>query len=440
MADDPPDFSNRGVAQRWLAGQPREVSEVIAVRAALRVFPVLVLVEGDLRDRLGTALLLPVLHAAASPWLANGLVSQGEAEQARKAAARAARAAYAAAAAAAADAEAAAAAVAAAAAAADAAAAAVAFAAAYAAAAAADAAADAAAFVSGLDRRQVLALPLWPDENDRNQPDVPARIVDRWKKLRLHLEGREDEGWQVWIDWYEARLRGDPIEWDLQRAFLQPPKTWEADPKTLNAAIAARLADLLSSRTPSPRPVGVDPTSGDIEASQPPVNAEPSLPEPASLIERLRSSLPRRHRRLPDPTDQDPFALLRPILGDVEDVLGWPHCDPVDLHAELEGARDEVRRLLNLGEISNDSFVVRIAEDYDRASNDIEGLYPTVAAAVRARQQARLRDLKDAEVRAMRSYLDAVEAVLGKELRRVIGEDVGAQTVGAVAVDAGGQF
>ena len=48
--------------------------------------------------------------------------------------------------------------------------------------------------------------------------------------MRTHLR-RTREDWKVWTDWYDARLRGDPIDWELERARLQPPEVWEAGPK-----------------------------------------------------------------------------------------------------------------------------------------------------------------------------------------------------------------
>ncbi len=60
-----------------------------------------------------------------------------------------------------------------------------------------------------------------------------------------------DEGWEVWTDWYDARLRGDPVDWDLEeKRVLIPEEIWAQGPKVVNAEIARLIEE--HRRHPSP--------------------------------------------------------------------------------------------------------------------------------------------------------------------------------------------
>ncbi|SDW85326.1 hypothetical protein SAMN05444336_102532 [Albimonas donghaensis] len=66
----------------------------------------------------------------------------------------------------------------------------------------------------------------------------PEALKAAWKVFRQQLLDA-DEGWEVWTDWYDARLRGDPVDWPLERArMLIPDDKWRKGPKVLNAEIA----------------------------------------------------------------------------------------------------------------------------------------------------------------------------------------------------------
>jgi len=53
----------------------------------------------------------------------------------------------------------------------------------------------------GNHTQSLLMLPLW-------LRPPPQYVRDDWRNLSARLLGRHDEGWSVWIDWYEARLAG----------------------------------------------------------------------------------------------------------------------------------------------------------------------------------------------------------------------------------------
>lgn len=243
-----PDYSDRETLVAWLRTQPREVSVAIAARAALRVLPNLML-EFDRSDRkantITSGLALHVFRALSVTWVAAKYPTH--VTELAAAAANVAFAAFT-------DAFAANAANAAANTAANAAFAATnivtytAFADAATANAAANAAAHAAtalnddvAFLKNgkSTDKDMAGLPLWP----KGQPD---ELANRWNQLRqLLLSMNED--WEVWMRWYEARLKGEatylqlPAEVnesiEFARVLENSEEDWKAGPNVVNAKI-----------------------------------------------------------------------------------------------------------------------------------------------------------------------------------------------------------
>jgi len=76
-------------------------------------------------------------------------------------------------------------------------------------------------------------MPLWP----HSKPEWPEAA---WASLRTLLP--MDEDWDVWIDWYEQRLRGGTRGEAHELAFANvPQKEWEKGPAAANAWIKANL-------------------------------------------------------------------------------------------------------------------------------------------------------------------------------------------------------
>ncbi len=98
---------------------------------------------------------------------------------------------------------------------------------------------DATALETGTSPEALVTQRLWA-----GQP--PKNIQTHWFRLKAYLldEARADENWQVWTDWYEDRLQGNPSNKDLDRAIalMNPEKFWDAGPKIANAEIQ-RLID-----------------------------------------------------------------------------------------------------------------------------------------------------------------------------------------------------
>jgi len=66
--------------------------------------------------------------------------------------------------------------------------------------------------------------------------DIPDWVSERWRNLRNSIP--DHEGWQVWIDWYEACLAGAPAEKTLEHVLPTiPTVVWESDVSEINKRI-----------------------------------------------------------------------------------------------------------------------------------------------------------------------------------------------------------
>ncbi len=176
-----------------------------------------------------------------------------------------------------------------------------------------------------------------------------AKLESSWGQLKESLSARKGEDWQVWIDWYEARLHGrDPWPEEVEVACaLIPNEMWEQGPAIVNAEIrrireawASKQAVKNESRpdTASELKPSDSVTKEQIEQLIAAVSPKPFLTDDGKLdagrnpeFDRVVSSVD-----LPSlPLQQQ--ALIRTILSD------FGANSPKSVKTALEAYRDELK-------------------------------------------------------------------------------------------------
>jgi TIR domain len=92
---------------------------------------------------------------------------------------------------------------------------------------------------------------------------VPVWARDAWANARANLP--PDDGWEVWIDWYETRLGGGSRGEDYELVFASvPQEQWDKGPAAANTWIKAHLPRRADEPRQSPEPEIID--KGSLEA------------------------------------------------------------------------------------------------------------------------------------------------------------------------------
>jgi hypothetical protein len=94
---------------------------------------------------------------------------------------------------------------------------------------------------------KLVAAPLWSS-------DFPEWPASRWEQLKSDLV-RANQGWEVWIDWYEDRLAGRPSDprIDLAKALFSD-ELWKQGPKAVNIEIRRLMDEAPSDSIPQQGP------------------------------------------------------------------------------------------------------------------------------------------------------------------------------------------
>ena len=115
---------------------------------------------------------------------------------------------------------------------------------------------------------------------------MPEPLREGWETLKATLEAVEGEDWQVWTDWYQARLDGDPLDPALEeKRVLIPAHLWDDGPAAANAALREVIEDhrrgqpapepqTVAEKTPISRVVEVERSTGNLVSRPPPQRTE----------------------------------------------------------------------------------------------------------------------------------------------------------------------
>jgi hypothetical protein len=123
---------------------------------------------------------------------------------------------------------------------------------------------DAAAKANGKFVPDILARKLWPGTR-------PRWIAELWKELKQDLLAAQED-WDVWTDWYEARLQGNAYYEESETARLWiAEENWEQGPRIVNREIKGFLGRQIPNQrgekkrapsapgVPPPRPAALEP-------------------------------------------------------------------------------------------------------------------------------------------------------------------------------------
>src|SRR3954454_12067058 len=81
---------------------------------------------------------------------------------------------------------------------------------------------------------------------------IPTWTETAWNRLKGQLLNL-DQNWEVWTEWYEDRLHGQPANESLELArAIIPDEIWHRGPAAVNARIRELIADHARFRSVDP--------------------------------------------------------------------------------------------------------------------------------------------------------------------------------------------
>ena len=131
--------------------------------------------------------------------------------------------------------------------------------------------------------------------------EIPVWAGRQWADLKDELP--EDEGWQVWTDWYETRLVGRPADESVEFERLTiPEKDWARGPSHANA----KINRLIEEKTD---PLVLAITHGFDE-----LDAVKEVIDLTSYVNRIRNALPNDPSHVIGTTKEMLEATMKTIL------------------------------------------------------------------------------------------------------------------------------
>ena len=212
--------------------------------------------------------------------------------------------------------------------------------------------------------RRFTELALWVGRNP------PAFLQERWNALKKSLTAA-NEGWEVWIDWYETRLDGRVHAREVELAYVEFIRNVvdSAPARVANAEIR-RLIDLQSQKP-----------SVDLPPSKQPEipRQKPAAVEPIFKGSRLTLAKKTAEADMPGPTISAALKALAQTLGELaEDAAEQTNIDRRFVARLQEIAKGVPKKR------PNQTDLFRLGHDYDELSaysKTVADSWPELVAA-----------------------------------------------------------
>jgi hypothetical protein len=235
-----------------------------------------------------------------------------------------------------------------------------------------------------------------------------------------------NEGWEVWIDWYEDRLNGRPFNNALEEArVLIDPDLWDQGPNAANAEIARLIEAHVAEQTPQASTLTINPKTGNIRADPP--ARRPDIPDGVSherLVRNICEKLGDQITYLREPQRWNQFSALARQFDRIEDFLKEPALRPERLHDAFEAMARAIDIRLGEHEIPDGEETAELRADVLHGMSDLRHCYPDLDAMVAARSARRPKTLTAEEAAALNRILNTVEEIVERELEQELREDV----------------
>jgi len=270
--------------------------------------------------------------------------------------------------------------------------------------AAAFSASDAAVIDQGVSVSDLLALPLWVDENP---------LLEDWQKARKILEtGPVDQSF--WIDWYERFLNGEPQNRDmLDRIALIEPEVWDAGVEAVAGEIAGIEAEFAVQATPNAEDIRVNDDAR--------YEAFPRSTLPVRTLKDANQRIGDVIRQIREAQSDNQYTALAREADLLEDVQARYGDNALRLYEVSHKVVRHIGHHMADGLVpENDNLIGDITGDLQNNADDIRNFDAEVRKTVDARAKLRFERLSDEELSRVIELTKAVaersEAKLAREL------------------------
>ncbi len=179
----------------------------------------------------------------------------------------------------------------------------------------------------------VASSPLWPNSPSRFPYGVPELLWSLWQDMKATLHAA-NQGWDVWTIWYEDRLEGRIRDEERELAYvLIEDDLWKQGPAIVNAEIKRRIDELERAAPVPPEPSSelgpvLQVTERGLEIISQPSEGDFDEELQIALHDRLRRVLP----ALTDATHKvaNAHPVLDHVVSEYSDLASQPF-DQLDL-------------------------------------------------------------------------------------------------------------